>query len=70
MQQHMGMMGQMPGCMHAGMSSQGVQTTDGQPQILQGLTPEVLQELLTDDAKLQKFLAENPQMMEEIIKHL
>jgi hypothetical protein len=69
-QQHMGMMGQMPGCMHMGMPQHGGQIQGGQAQILPGVTQEMLQELLTDDVKLQNFLKENPSMMDEIMKHL
>ena len=37
---------------------------------LQSLSKEKLQELMTDESKLQQFLAENPTMMEEIMKLL
>jgi len=69
-QQHMGILGQMPGCMHMGMPSHGGQMQGGQAQILPGLTQDMLQELMTDDVKLQNFLTENPTMMEEILKLL
>jgi len=68
--QHMGMCPQMPGCMQNGMQAQGGQMPGSQQQILPGLSKEKLQELMQDESKLQQFLADNPSMMEQLLKIL